>query len=197
MKTPFHFAASELDALMDRIDQELEKDQPASLLGGSSAIDIALVPFLEAKRLELAEAVDRRIYFFQYLEDQIERGTKNKEQWAGYVKRLKDLYDRIEDRTIETIRAHPDLSYKGEAGQLKVQLNGSAKLITSLLLTNKSVSNIVDLDQIEKEIVSAEYLKKITYVVLDKDKVMADLKKGVQLPWARLEKGFQLRSKIV
>lgn len=195
MKTPFHFAASELDALMDRIDQELEH-APASLLGGPNPIDTALVPFLESKRLELAEAVDRRIYFFQYLEDQIERGTKNREQWASYVKRLKDLYDRIEAKTIETMQLHPDLNYKGEAGQLKVQLNGAAKLVTSLLLTNKSVSNIVDLEQIREAGVPDGYLESITYLVLNKEKVIADLKNGLQLPWARLEKGNHLKVKL-
>jgi len=96
----------------------------------------------------------------------------------------------LKERLVYNIENHPDLPWKtNEGDKLRAQDNPES-LSTDLTLDKKSLSNIV----VDPSAVDAKYLDVVNLFCLNTDAVKKDLKSGVKLSWARLEKkGKHLR----
>src|SRR5688500_18041871 len=113
VKIPMSWAAAALADLCDQIDNGVEPTKAVSLL-------------FQERKLDLAEAVDRRIAFVNAVDAQIEAARKAKDAWAAQVRSLEALLAAMKAGTKEIIEAHPDLPYKGSIGRLAVQKNPPA-----------------------------------------------------------------------
>ncbi len=174
-KVPMDEASGLLQELTDRIDAGEE-------------LSTALVTVFNETRLDLAEAVDRRIAFDTWIKGAIVTTKKAKNAYALRMKRLKMMHKAFVEHTKLTILAHPDLPYRGELGRISVQKN-AAKL---LLAFGKSA---ITPDMIRTFGIDESYLKAEVVYSIDTDKVKADLKAGKEILWAAVTKGTQVRFK--
>lgn len=109
-KISFLDAANHLEQICDKVDSIDEIDKEIEGL------------FTEATS-DLSESVDRRIYFIKYAESQIIAAKKMREEWDSRVKRFEAMIIKIKQSTIETMKAFPNLPYKGETGSFRIQKN--------------------------------------------------------------------------
>ncbi len=105
------------------------------------------------------------------------------------AKEIQSRQDVLQSHVFEVVSQTPGVTYRDDDGQkVYVAKNGQAKLTTTLDLRDKTVRNIVDDWQVDPI-----YIKPVSYLVLDTDKVRETLASGVELPWAKLETGSHLR----
>lgn len=150
---------------------------------------------------ELRGAVDRRIAFLDHLGA---RGSGDK-PGTGLIGKYQELFrayrdaceraegvrDRIKSRTVDIIKAKPDLKFQGDFGKLGAQKNSQASLEVDLPLHERQFRNIIDESNIG--LVPPEYIKTIEIKVLDTESLKKDLIDGFEIPWARTQQGYHLR----
>lgn len=170
------WAASALAELCDRLDNG---EEPTA----------ALVSLFSETRLELAEAVDRRIAFIKYVEGAIEGARAARNEWDRQKTLLETMLAAMKARTKEIVETYPDLPYAGSLGKLAVQKNGG-KAPVELAFGERELSReIIEMFGVP------EHLIKITYT-LDTDKLRRALEAGEDFPWATLQdRGSHLRIK--
>lgn len=123
---------------------------------------------------DLGKAVDRRISYIKYCESQIDLAMKNKEEWYERALSFRVILERIKKNAIETIRANPNLPYKGQWGALRVQKNSKSTLI------------VEDEEKIDDSFFETE-------MILNKGWVREAIEEGKSIEGARLELGEHLR----
>ena len=169
------FAAVILSELCDRLD---DGEDPSA----------AFLQAFQETKLDLADAVDRRIAFAGWLEGAIFAAKKARDAYAERARKLGQVEEAFKKNTAETIQAHPDLPYKGALGRLAVQASAPS-LKLSFEPGNLTLQGFVDLGIDTKFIIS-----KTTWS-LDTAAVKAALVAGEQFSWASLEHGKHLRVK--
>ncbi len=182
-KVPLDEAALILAQLCDAIDNGAEID---ALLAAQ---------FADAK-LDVANAVDRRIFFFQKIEEELEAARARRASyqkvvamWDAKVQQLKALEDRVWRATKEIVEASPDLPYQGQYGKLAIQKNGGVLPLTTDF-------EALDADTISLFGIEPRFYR--TTYSLDNPAIRAALEAGEDLPWARLgARGTQLKIKPV
>lgn len=174
-KVPMAFAMSTLAAMCDAIDNGAELD------------DALVAQFQEAK-LDLVEAIDRRVAFFRYLQGQIAAAKAARDAWQDDYKRLQAIEEKFKEKTKELVEAHPDLPKEGTIGKLAVQANPPSVKLT--FEDRKLTRHVIDFFGVDEK-----YIKTETTYTLNAKLVADDLKAGVELPWARLEQGTHIRFK--
>lgn len=178
-KIPMAVAATELAMLCDAIDDGVE---PST----------ALVTIFDERRLDLADAIDRRIMFITLVEGQIEQARAMRAGWDEQVQRLKALLDTMRTKTKEILEAAPDLPYQGKLGKLAVQKNGGVPPLATTWGDR-------DLSAAEIEMfgIDERYVKVETTYKLRTDVVVKDIEAGHSVEWAQLApRGSHLRIKL-
>lgn len=176
-KVPMAEAALALSQLCDAIDNGVAPDQ-------------ALVSIFNETKLDLANAVDRRIAFFGMLDAELEHARKARAAWDAKVQQLKALSERLRASTKEIMEAHPDLPYQGQLGKLAVQKNGG-QLPLTLAFDDREVSE----ETIRMFDVDERFFRR-TYQ-LDTTAIRRALDAGEKLPWAQLgERGTHVRIRL-
>lgn len=174
-KTSLGEAASMLTALCDQIDAMAEEQSANKRL---AAIDSALVRAFEDTRLELADAVDRRIGFDVWAKAALVAARAARKEWNDRVQLLKALHERFRERTRDVVAANPNISYAGRLGRLAVQKN-APKVV--LVFGDKSVTA----DMVRFLGIEPEYLR-VTYAI-NLEAVEVAIKAGKTLSWAALK----------
>lgn len=165
--------------------------------------DQALDEIMGDLLVDLSSSVDRRIAFLDYLGEQ----SVGSKPGSGIIGKAQDLYriyrekmetatklrDRVKEQTLSIIDANKQITFQGNLGKLASQNNSSAKLICDIQLTSKTLSNLIDPASETMLDIPAEYVKAVTVMMLDTDKLKQDLALGKEVPFARLEKGTHLR----
>ncbi len=176
VKVPLYEASRILAELCTRLDN------------GDDELLSVIEIFNDAK-LSVAEAIDRRKAVAVALKSYIAAGVQAKQDLTRQIDKLARALQALKDSTKVIIEMRPDIPYRDSFGsKLSVAKNGTAALITTVDPRTKSISNVVDADK-----VPVEYLNVVSYFQLNTEKVRADLEAGVELTWARLEQGTQLR----
>ena len=147
--------------------------------------DAVFVQHFKANELALAEAVDRRIAIRIQIKADLEAARAERASWDARVQQLKALDDRCDDMTVETMKAHPDLPYKGKLGRFALQKNPPS---VKLAFGEKDVTE----DMVTFFAIPEEFVKRTIEI---KTAVVKDaLKEGKPIPWAELNAdGVHLR----
>lgn len=178
-RVPMAVAATDLAFLCDEIDSGVE---PST----------ALVARFNETRLELADAIDRRIVFIGMVEGSIEQARAMRAGWDAKVQQLKALHDTMRAKTKEIIEAQPDLPYQGRLGKLAVQKNGGVTPVVTTWGDRELTAELVDMFGIDERYFYAETTYKLRPEV-----VLKDLEAGEELGWAQLgPRGTHLRIKL-
>lgn len=173
VKIPMGWAAAALAEMCDAID------------AGAEPSDV-LVQVFHDRKLELRDAVDRRIAFFQVVKGQIDAAKAARNAYAEQAKRLEALLEAMKARTKEIIEEHPDLPYEGDLGKLCVQKSPPA---VKVMFEDRTL----DKETIDLFGISERFIRtKVTYE-LDTKAVKAAIEAGEDIPWARIEQGTHLR----
>lgn len=159
-------------------------------------------------RTDLGNSVDRYIYLLDYLGNQ-SQGEKpgtgiiglKQELYREYRKKMEiaeALKERVKARALRIIEESSDLEIKGKKlvfegnlGKLAAQAS-PGRLIVDFNLGSKSFGNLID-QNTDVFNIPAEYIKTVTVLQLDTDRLKEDLKLGKEIPFARLEKNNHLR----
>lgn len=171
-KVPMDYAATALAELCERIDS------------GEPLSDALTVVFNDTK-LDLADAVDRRIAFDTWIKGAIAAADNAAHEWQARAKKLEMMRDAFIERTKAIVEANPDMPYQGKLGTLKIRKNNPA---VQLAFNDKALTA----DMIALVPGLADYAKAKTTWSVDKLRIAADLKAGEELPWATLTQGTRL-----
>lgn len=158
----FSQAASDLEHICDTIDN-LEDD-----IG-------PIIEKLFSERIEsFSESVDRRIKYIAYLDSQILLCHENEKDWYLRRQRLQKTLNQIKSRTIETIKANPNLKYKGKLGSFVLR---------------KSASVIID----DISLLPQEFVQIKSETIPLKNDIKQSLKSGKPVSGAKLEERENLQ----
>ena len=182
-KIPLDEAALILRELCEAIDNGLD-------------LDAALLERFADAKLDVSNAVDRRIFFFAKIDEELaaaravrEAWKAKMQEWDAKVQQLKTLEDRIWAATKAVVEGNPELPYQGQYGKLAVQKNGGVVPLTTEFDT-------LDADTIATFGIEARFYK-VGYS-MDNAAIRAALEAGEDLPWARLGvRGTSLRIRPV
>ncbi len=162
-KISFSEAAITLERLCDEIDQ-------------SDLIADNVITIFKQSAEDLSSAVDRRLAYLKYAEAQIVTAKDMYDKWKDRADKFARVVERIKADTLATMKANPNLPYKGMLGAFRIQRNSQPSLI------------------IEDEAVLLESSTwTIEKVELDKAQIKKALMGGIEIPSARLEYGEHLR----
>lgn len=175
-RVPMAQAVQMLADLCERIDD------------GEAPTDAITKVFAET-RLDLAEAVDRRIDFSAWIAGAISQAKEQRDVWADRARKLSAAEDAFKANTKAIMEAHPDLPYKGSRGRLALQANSQPTL--KLLFGEKAVTPEV----LSTFGIDDRFVKTKTVYEIDTQAVKAALQAGDKLPWAELSHGTHLRIK--
>lgn len=179
VKVPLALAAQNLATLMEAIDE--------------GKLDEAIVQLFNDQRLDVASAVDRRICFFDMCERYIESLKDIARKYQTTAKSLEGALESVKKNTLETMKALPDVPYKGDLGRLQSQKNGTSSC--NVLLNTKDVrfNNAVNFEDVERLKINPGLYEERTYYVLVIEKIKAAIEAGLDIPWAELKRGEHLR----
>lgn len=174
-RAPLELAALDFAAVLNQIES-LEGD-----------IDQAILSTFGELKVELADAVDRRIYFLQFLESQIEHVEKMEKAWKNRRQVLENLNERIKESTKQTIlSSEGSLKLKGTTGELAVQK--SPPSVRYQFEPSRRSFEIITDDIVSKYKIPAKYLQHVELLQLNKALVKEELLAGTELEFATIEK---------
>jgi hypothetical protein len=161
---------------------------------GEEEIDAELVKLFGEGQSELADSIDRRKAFAKRLKKEIEIVEDEIGEAKAFVKRCEKVYERLKATTLATMQTYPEIPFKDKRGQKLSICKASPALELSFELLSKSFK-ILDIEALEKAGISIgeKYIQQVTFLVLDTDKVRADLTANEILPWAELKQKTFLR----
>lgn len=182
----FFNAARDLSELCNRIDNSQTEDEELF-----SELILQLDPVCQA----LSEAIDRRKFIIREAESKIELARSYKRSIDETIKRLQKVQEKLTEATKFSIEANPNIPYKDSLGnKLTVRKNSNPSLILTLdLRDSKAISNLLDESSISLLEIDEKYIKKVSFLTLDTEKVKSDLVTGTVLPWASLYHGTHVR----
>lgn len=180
-KVPFAYAAGELAAICDMLDAGQE-------------LDAILVEKFKSARLDLADSVDRRVTFLGFCEAAIDHAKKARDSWTQQARRLEGVFSRVKELTVEVITANPDLPYKGDIGNLRVQKSPPS---IDIHVPTKEISAryVVDDELITKNEIPANFVKELTFKQLNIEEIRKHLGDDKEVPFAKKTQGSHLRWK--
>ncbi len=167
--------AADLEAICTEIelcDGELPKD---------------LMQRFEYANLALQNKCDRWIGYVDAMKAMIGVLEQRSKRAATALKTARGLQEYLENGMKAVIETNPNLTFKGESGT--IYLHGQAETIDyAFKWGKKTVDYVVDPAFIQMEPSVSPYLTTVTYQVIDRDRLKADLKIGVPVTWAKLVK---------
>lgn|SRR3990167_524060 len=171
-------AATQLNQLAEQLDE------------GADPTEAFIQSFHDTK-LVLSEQVSRSLAFEHTLSAMIAAAEEKKKMWRETEARLLKIRETFHSAVKATMVDNHDLPYKSQLGEIRLQRNSAARLEIGLDHRDVSVRHVVahDLEHMQ------EYLKTVSYVCLDVEKIKADLTLGIEVPHCELIRDSHLRFK--
>ena len=146
--------------------------------------------FQEAKHNHLV-AVDQATTTADLLAFMTYGAKAARDRWAAKAKAFEAAHEELKAAAMAAIDENPDLPWTDTYGQTVTVANNSApSLSMSLSLVDKTVRNVVDETDTER---LGPYVKMVSFLVIDTDRVRLALSQGIPIPWATLERGRHIR----
>lgn len=141
-----------------------------------------IAELFESRKLDLAQSVDQRIRWLEYLDSQITHCDKIAKMWADRKSSVQKVLDRIKLKTMEEIKSFSDekgstVPMVGSLGGFKIVKNSKPTLIV---------------DENDEDIKGFYTVEKVE-TVIDKAALRQDLMNGIKMKAARLHHGEHLR----
>lgn len=179
-KLPMAIAAQNLERICEAIDE--------------GELNEALQSLFTDTRLDLVDAIDRRIYFLELAKDRVKTLKRLRDEFSEAAKRVEYAVERVKEGTKQIMETYPDLPYKGDLGRLRIQKNSAAKIsLPEIKTTEASVRNVIDVYDIRKHEIGEEYYEVHSYYTLLIDEIKKAIEAGEEIPWAKLDRGSHLR----
>jgi hypothetical protein len=164
-------------------------------LDDEKEIDEVLIAEFGDTEAALIDSVDRRRAFAKRAKAMIAEAKEMLAEADAYVKRCEAVYEGLRKRTLMTLEACPELPFVKDSLGNKVFV---AKAQPALDLAFKPMSKsfkVLDLEALAQSgiTIDEKYIQQISFLVLDTDKVRADLTANETLPWAKLKQKTFLR----
>lgn len=160
----FFEAANTLEYLCEQIDSGIE-------------IDHSLREAFAEHQDNLEKQVDRRISYIKYCQAQINTANEMKSKWNERMVHFQRILEKIKEDTHMCLKAHPHLPYRGTLGRFKIY---------------KNASPLLKIDDHKIDAIKEYYYEK-TEQILDRQRLVEDLKQGKEVAGATLEYGDHLR----
>lgn len=174
-------AVTDLEVVMAEIDDAAE-------------ITDALLTRFEAGRNSVAEKVDGWILYLDSLKGMQAALKERHERVRDALKKTEALQKRLREYVAFQLASHPSVPFKGTEGSLYLRKNPGALKI-SYDLPDKTVYGVVPHEIVGREPSMLPYLDSIEFVILNKEKLKADIEAGMVFPWAKIEQGAHVRIK--
>jgi hypothetical protein len=92
------------------------------------------------------------------------------------------------------LEANPGVPFKDSLGRkVYLQRNPPSLKLFVDVREKKTISNAIDMASADLLGVPRDYIKEVSFLVLDTEKVKADLQAGKELGWARIDQGAHCR----
>ncbi len=176
--------AAIVEAICNQIDDNEDEELPEGLIQ----------KFMEAN-LDLARKTDNWIGLLDAVKARINLLDDMKLRVKKALKAAKTLDQSMKDYVKFVIAGTEGrIPLKGTVGTLYAHSNPEGLHVT-VKTTEKAVYHVVDPAMPDWDQSMLQYCRQVTFLTLDKDKVRADLKAGMKLPWAELVRDFHVRIK--
>jgi hypothetical protein len=122
----------------------------------------------------------------------IDQLKEHRDRVAKAVKSAERFQERLKGYVKFVMQTFPDVPYKGTSGRLALQNNPES------LKIDFETKDVTFYKAIDRALVGLEpslntYIREVVVCILDNDKIKADLKGGVEIPWARFERDQHVR----
>lgn len=181
LRIPFSYAAQTLATLCDRVD-------------AGEDLDALLVAEFKGAQLDLMDSVARRVSFFRFCESAIEAAKKARDAWADQWRRFETILMKVKTITVETMQEHPDLPYKAEAAELRLQKNPPSIEIGAPT-KEMTFRYTVDDETVKTREIPETFLKTTTVTQLNIEAIREHINAGGELPFAKKVQGSHVRYK--
>jgi len=139
-------------------------------------------------RLDLATGVDFTVGMLRFLEGNVQACKAARDAYIARANQLEQMAKAWKEATIGVMQKNPDLPYAGTLGRLAIQKNPPSLKLT---FETQSCSTTITDETLLAVGISPKYVQPV-YKLLT-DVVKADLKAGIQIPWASTDQGNHLR----
>lgn len=136
------------------------------------------------------QVLNARLFLKAKVEEEKEWRRQSKAREAAYSRVLEE----INTQAVALVDAFPNQPFKGSALQLGTQKNPPA-VETTLQVKEKSLTNVIEIEDIQKLGISEKYYRTHMLFCLDLKAIGDDLKAGVEITWAKLTQGKRLNTK--
>lgn len=144
----------------------------------------------------LADKCDRYIGLLDALSSRIELLKEQKRRIKRAIEVGETLQGRVKDHVkyvlLVSSKDGKKIPMKGTTGSLALHAN-PPKVEIDFVTTDRQVYRCLDESALQLEQSIAPYVKTVTLLQLDRDKLKADLDAGMQLPWARITRDYHVR----
>ncbi len=155
------------------------------------ALSPMFVQMFKATKLQHRDALTEVTTFADLLLYMVNGAKGARDRWAEKARKFEEAQEAFKEAAKQAIKDNPDLPWIDSYGtKVYVSRNSSASLQMNLSLDDKTVRNVVDYGDVTR---LGPYVKTVTYLVIDTDKVREDLAAGVEISWAKLERGDHVR----
>lgn len=141
---------------------------------------------------DLKSNVDLAYFVFEDLKAQEEQARVIGEQFIAKAKRIDAAMKQMKESVKGLMEQEPGLKLEGEVGRMRLQANAEG-LHLNFTTKPKTIYGAVSEEDIFYCGIPAVYLDKTVTYKLKTDEIRADLKAGMELKWARLERGQHVR----
>lgn len=179
-KVPMREATAIVAELCHRIEDGEEPDQ-------------AMQAAFQESQLTVAEAIDRRKAVKASLEGQAEAARVMAKGYGEAAKSIDALIESLKKDTLKIMLAFPDQPYRDTAGRKLSIVTGVGKLVVDIDMGQKTVTGIIDANDIHDHKIPLEFIKPVSFYVLDTAALRLAVIEGRELPWARIAPSTFLR----
>lgn len=150
--------------------------------------------YFNALRIEQGENVDAVLADINACYNRVEYLRALKKAVDAEIKQRNRVAEAIEKAVTEIVTANPDIPFTGTYEKLSTALNPpSVEWTLSTPLKSKSFENVIPFELVDQ--MPFHHYRAEQVFVLDLKAIAADLKKDVQVPYAKLTQGRRLNPK--
>ena len=154
---------------------------------GSTEPDAIAAVFSET-RLDVAEAIDRRMAVKDSMEAEAEKCRIKAKSYAEAAGRLERAVEALKQNTLTVMQAIPDFPYADSAGRRIHIQQAAPRLVLDLGTAKKTFSNLVTTDIIAEHEIPLAFIQAGQFLAIDTAAVKAALEAGSAFHWAKLDR---------
>lgn len=178
-KVPMALASANLTRILEVSDE--------------AELTTAMVEMFNETRLDLKDAIDRRICFFDIAKGKIETMDRIAEDYKRASKIIANAVDRLKANTQQIMESNPELPYEGNLGRFSLQASKDS-VEYMIPVRRLSANNVITEKEITEHNIDQKFITMTQFYQINSEAVREHLTAGGELTWSRLEKNKHLRT---